>query len=114
MDIDSEQLDGGVVKINLSGRMDIVGAQEIDTRFSELTAPPSRAVIVDLSRVNFISSAGIRTLLVQAKGLRTRGGRMVLLNPDAMISRVLELGGIDLSIGVFRDLQAACAAATRT
>jgi hypothetical protein len=31
---------------------------------------------------------------------------------DAMISRVLELGGFDLSIGVFRDLQGACTAAT--
>src|SRR6185369_15520820 len=110
MDIDSEQLDGGIVKINLSGRMDVAGAQGIDGRFAQLTAAPCHSVIVDLARVNFLTSAGIRTLLVYARALRTRGGKMVLLNPDRMISQVMELAGIDLSIGIFRDIEAACAA----
>jgi anti-anti-sigma factor len=110
MQIDYEQLDGSIVKINLSGRMDVAGSQTIVGKFADLTAPPNKAVIVDLSRVAFLASVGIRTLLVYAKALRTRGGRMVLLNPDANVAKVLELSGVDISIGVFRDLQAACAA----
>ena len=110
MQIDFEQLDKGILKVNLSGRMDVSGSQQIDRKLADATSPTGNAVIVDLSKVVFLASVGIRTLLVYAKALRTRGGKMVLLNPDATVAKVIELSGIDLSIGVFRDLQAACAA----
>ncbi len=110
MQIDYEQLDKSILKINLSGRMDVAGSQQIDRKFADLTAPPSRAVIVDLSKVGFLASVGIRTLLINAKALQARGGRMVLLNPDVSVARVLELSGVDVTISVFRDLQAARAA----
>ena len=113
MDIDSQELADGIVKITLAGRMDIAGAQQVDPAFAELTAPPRRRVIVDLAGVNFLTSAGIRTLIVNAKALRPQGGKMVLLNPNGIISRVLELAGLDQSIGIFRDLDAACAAVMR-
>ena len=83
MQIDHEHLDDRVLKINLSGRMDFAGSTEIHDRLAVLTAPPANAVIVDLSKVEIITSVGIRTLLLNAKALKTRGGRMVLLNPDA-------------------------------
>lgn len=110
MQIDHEQLDRSVLKINLSGRMDVAGIQQIDGRLAELIAAPSNAIIVDLLKVDFITSVGIRTLLIHAKALRARGGRMVLLNPDANVARVLGISGVDTIISVFRDLDAACAA----
>ena len=113
MDIDSQELADGIVKITLAGRMDIVGAQQVDPTFARLTAPPCHRVIVDLTGVSFLTTAGIRTLIVCAKALRTRGGKMVLLNPNGIISQVLELAGLDQSIGIFRDLEAARAAVMR-
>ena len=110
MEIESEQLDPGVFRIVLSGRMDVAGTQQIDGRFADLTSPPGCAVMVDLSRVSFLASVGIRSLLMRARALRSSGGRMVLLSPEATVARVLELSGIDTSIGVFRDLHAARAA----
>lgn len=110
MNIDHEQLDGRIVKINLSGRLDVAGSQEIDAKLAELTAAPISAVIVDLSKVVFLASIGIRTLLLAAKALRSRGGKMVLLNPDASVTKVLEMSGVDMIISVFRDLNAARAA----
>jgi anti-anti-sigma factor len=107
MDIYHEQLDGRILKINLSGRLDVAGSQETDPKLAELTAAPISAVIVDLSKVVFLASIGIRTLLVTAKALRSRGGKMVLLNPDASVTKVLEMSGVDMIIGVFRDLNAA-------
>jgi len=110
MQIDYEQIDKGILKINLSGRLDVAGTQQIDPKLADLTGPPTRSVIVDLSKVGFLASAGVRTLLINAKALRSRGGRMVLLNPDPNVSKVLELSGLDMTIGVFRDLAGACAA----
>ena len=107
MQIDSEQLEGSILKINLAGRLDVAGAKDIDQRFAKLTAAPRDAVIVDLSKVVFLASIGIRLLLISAKELEARGGRMALLSPDATVAKVLELSGLDTTIGVFRDLQAA-------
>jgi anti-anti-sigma factor len=110
MQIDHEQLDRHILKINLLGRMDFAGNEEIHEKFALLTAPPTNAVIVDLSKVDFVTSVGIRTLLLSAKALKSRGGRMALLNPDANVTRVLAIAGVDRIIGVFRDLETACAA----
>ena len=112
MQIDSERLDREILRINLSGRLDVAGVKEIEGQFTALTAAPSKAVIVDLSKVAFLASIGIRVLLVNAKELGSRGGRMALLSPDATVTKVLELSGIDRTIGVFRDLETACAAVT--
>lgn len=107
MQIDHEPLDDRVLKIKLSGRMDHAGSVEIQASLAHLTEPPANAVIVDLSRVEIITSVGIRTLLLTAKALTSRGGRMVLLNPDATVTKVLAISGLDRAIGVFRDLETA-------
>ncbi len=109
MQIDHEPLDDRVLKVSLSGRMDAAGSLEIHDRLAVLTAPPANTVIVDLTKVEIITSVGIRTLLLNAKALKSRGGRMVLLNPDATVTKVLAISGVDRVIGVFRDLETACA-----
>jgi len=109
MQIDHEPLDDRVLKINLSGRMDAAGSAEIHASLAVLTAPPANAVIVDLTKVEIITSVGIRTLLLNAKALKSRGARMVLLNPDATVTKVLAISGLDRVIGVFPDLETACA-----
>lgn len=111
MQIDAETLEGDVRKINLSGRMDVQGTQEIDLKFSGFTANQN-AVIVDLSQVDFLSSIGIRTLMINAKAMRQRGGRMVLLNPAPPVTSVLEMAGIDTLIPVFRSVDEARQAVT--
>ncbi len=106
MNIESENLNDDVRKIALAGRFDIEGAQQIDLRFSGLTAN-QKAVIVDMAGVNFLASIGIRTLVLAAKAVAQRGGKMVLLNPDGNVTKVLEMAGIDALIPISRSLEAA-------
>ncbi len=110
MQIHGEQLDGDVYKINLEGRMDIIGTQEIDLKFTGMTAAPRKAIIVDLSGVDFLASIGIRTLLLNTKAINNRGGKLVILNPDANIAKILLMAGIDVLIPIFNDLESALAA----
>jgi anti-anti-sigma factor len=109
MNIESETLDGGIVKITLTGRMDVQGAQDVDIKFSAYTAK-QRAVIVDVAAVNFLASIGIRSLLLVAKAVSQRGGKTVLLNPDENVTRVLEMAGIDTIVPIVRTLDEARAA----
>ena len=109
MQIESESLDGGVLKIKLAGRMDVQGTQEIDVKFAAY-ASRQQAVVVDMSAVDFLASIGIRTLLLTAKAISQRGGKMVLLEPDTNVTHILEMAGIDTLIPICRSLADARAA----
>lgn len=106
MKIESESLGDGSLKIALAGRLDVQGTQEIDLKFTSFTANQT-AVIVDLSAVDFLASIGIRTLLLSAKGVTGRGGKMVFLNPDPNITSILQMAGIDTLIPICRSLEEA-------
>ena len=109
MNINEEQLDNHVVKINLSGRMDIEGVGQIETKFAGMIASPRMAIIVDMSAVPYMSSIGIRALLMNAKAVTKRGGKYVILKPEANVKNVLVTSGIDQLIPIHDDLDAAIA-----
>ncbi len=104
--IDTEEIIPGVTKLNLRGRLDAPGAQIIDNAFAAMAGAQER-LIVDLSRVSFIASAGLRTLIAGARGLIARHGRMVCLDPDPLVEQVLVRSGVDRLIPVCRDLSEA-------
>ena len=101
--IDTEEIIPGITKLNLRGRLDAPGAQIIDNAFAAMAGAQER-LIVDLSRVSFIASAGLRTLIAGARGLISRQGRMVCLDPDPLVEQVLVRSGVDRLIPVCREL----------
>ena len=106
MDIAVEELAGGITKVILRGRFDTTGAAVIEMPFNAIVTE-KRAVVVDLSAVNFLSSYAIRVLLVGAKIVRSKGGRLAILCPDNNVAKVLKTAGTDALIPVFQDQQAA-------
>ncbi len=107
MQLESELLDDHILKVTLAGRMDIQGTQDIDMKFTALTATKKAAVLVDMSDVEFLASIGMRTLLSNAKANAAKGGKMVLFNPQPMVKDVLETLGVASLIPVYDDLAAA-------
>ena len=99
--IDTEAVVRGVIKVNLRGRLDVSGAQSIDATFSRLAGARQR-LIVDLSRVSFIASAGLRTLILASRRIAADDGRMVFLLPDPSVESVLIASGIDRIVPVCR------------
>jgi len=112
MELETEYIDGGVTMIHLRGRMDVRGAQDVDLKFSAVTSADKGAFVVNMSQVDFLASIGIRTLLVSAKTVKARGGRLVLYKPTDLVGGVLEMAGINDIIPVFHELDAARAAVT--
>ena len=107
MKLTEETLDGDITRISLDGRLDIDGTQTIGDRFAYLTTSRPGRFAVDLSRVTFIASIGIRMLLTAARGQANRGGKLVLMSPDAMGRKVLETAGIDQLVPIAADLDGA-------
>jgi anti-anti-sigma factor len=106
MHMEIEQVAPGVAKTNLTGRLDIGGSQEIDLAFNAL-AGSQRALIVDLSQVDFIASLGLRLLIVAARTVQRKGGRMVLFRPPIEVEAVLISSGTDNVVPVLRNLDEA-------
>ncbi len=107
--IDTEEVAPGVTKVNLRGRLDANGVQTISTTFDRV-ARTQVQLIVDLSRVSFIASTGLRTLISAARAVASRQGRMVFLGPETSVESVLITSGTDVVVPIFQDLvEAICA-----
>src|SRR5271168_2363932 len=109
MEMSIEAFSDSVTKVALNGRLDMQGAQKIDLPFSAL-AGSHRKVIVDLSQVAFMASMGIRTLVLTAKSIKSKGGRLILLDPIGAVEKVLVESGIDMIIPITHGLDAAIGA----
>lgn len=107
MNIQYSEMDNGIHLIRLSGTLDIIGTGEIETKFAAFCSGNNNRVIVDLSEVDFLASIGIRLLTLTAKSLTSRGGKMVLLNPNPDVQDVLEITGIPAIIPVYSNLESA-------
>jgi anti-anti-sigma factor len=102
MSIEFEDVNDGLRRIKLSGRLDIAGTEAISMKFTNLAASAARRVVVDLSAVSFLASIGIRELITSAKAQQQRGGRVVLFVGDnALVAKTLEVTGIDALIPMF-------------
>jgi anti-anti-sigma factor len=107
MEIVIDQVELNTVCIRLIGRLDMMGSEKIDLRFTALTATDSNSVIVDMSGVDFIASIGMRLLLTCAKAKKKRGGCMLLVGLQPLVKEALETAGIDTLIPVLADESAA-------
>jgi stage II sporulation protein AA (anti-sigma F factor antagonist) len=102
-----ERREDGITGITLDGRFDLQGAKEIDQKLVDATSTGTAAVVIDLSLVSFIGSIGIHALIAAARSQSARGGRVVLVRPEPMVGKVLEISGLDKMVPVYDDLEAA-------
>jgi anti-sigma B factor antagonist len=93
MDMQVTALSIDAVKVVLTGRLDLAGSAKIDLPFNA-TAGSNRNILVDMSAVTFLASIGIRTLVMGAKTVQRRGGRLLLLSPRSEVEEVLEMTGV--------------------
>ena len=79
--------------IKLSGRLDAAWSNSVDKTLQDTIYAGSHKIALDLEHVSYISSAGIRILVILLKKLKTLGGSFRLINPSAEVSEVLNLVG---------------------
>ena len=109
MPISTEELEGGITRVILEGRLDIEGAAAVDMRMNAI-AGAKRAVIVDMQKVSFLGSMGLRALVAPARAIKGRGGKIVIFGPNELVENVLKASGVNTVIPVHHELQNAIAA----
>ena len=94
MKITISDLDNAIKKVTLVGKLDIVGAEVIGLPLAA-AAGSRRNIIVDMTRVDFIASIGIRQLVIAAKAVARGAGKLVLLAPTPMVAEVMVVSGLE-------------------
>jgi len=110
-----------VTVFKVSGMINLGTAGQLEDEAKEYYEGEMRNLLIDLSEVNSLSSAGLRALLVIAKmlgvgaygagaGAEGKSAHLKLLNPTQEIRRVLEIAGFDSLFDIFEDRDEALAA----
>lgn len=97
-----ERQAGDVLVWELSGSLDVASAPRLQDALEAAATASDRRLVVDLQDLEYVSSAGLRVLLMAARRLRTA---LCASNPHVV--RVLEAGGISRVLPVQPDLAGA-------
>jgi anti-anti-sigma factor len=100
MDI-SEEKNGTVAVVGLKGRLDAIQAKTVEERLLKLIDSGEHRLVIDLGGVDYISSIGLRALMVAAKRLKTVNGTVVVCALSAPIRKVFDLAGFLTLFKVF-------------
>ncbi len=105
----SQSEDKGLVLFTLEGRIDSVGAGELDEALQKVAAVGKYKMVLEMSNVQYINSAGLRTLADILTQNRNHNGdlRLVALNPK--VERVFRIIGFDKFFDTYDTLQEATA-----
>lgn len=79
-----------------SGDLDAYTAPELRSHLHDATVEETtKLLVVDLSSVTFIDSAGLGALVGAHRRMREGGGRLRIVRPPALVARAFELTGLD-------------------
>lgn len=97
----------GVLVCNTAGRLDGYGAQQLKEALDREIEDDDRAVVIDLSATDYLSSAGIRVFLALMRRLKERSGSLALAGLGDYPAKVLEIAGFTTVFSIFETADAA-------
>jgi len=112
MDIRVSEFGDVGTRVVLVGKLDIAGAEKIDTPLAAVAGTRGN-IVVDMAGVSFIASIGIRHLVMAAKAVARRSGKLVLLAPNPLVTDVLVNAGLEDLLPIVRSEDEARAALAR-
>jgi anti-anti-sigma factor len=102
-----------VLVVAVKGRIDYMNAEEFKAALLpslEKCAAGGDQVVLDLSRLEYVSSAGLRVLMIAAKDVRARKGRLVAVALQPVVREIFEISRFNLVLKVFATLREALTA----
>ncbi len=86
----SKELKDEVLTVTLDGRLDTITARELEKELENLYGV--NKIVIDLEKLEYMSSAGLRVILILQKKMSIKGG-LVVKNPNAEIKELFDMTG---------------------
>jgi len=87
--------ENGVVLLEVEGEVDAHTARKLDKTLKDLLAQGHSRLVLDASQMGYISSAGLRVVLLTHRKARQLGGEVRLSGLNAQVRRIFEIAGFD-------------------
>ena len=100
-ELQTEALQGALV-ISVAGRIDGVNAQAFQENLDQKTenSSDSQAIVLDLENLSYISSAGLRSILLIAKTLKRKQVKFAMCSLPDPIMEIIQITGFDKIIDI--------------
>ena len=82
------------------GRLDTQTSPDAQQQLTQLIEAGSTKILVNLEKLDYISSAGLRVLLVIAKKLKANAGELRICSLNAVVKEVFDISGFDMILPV--------------
>ena len=100
---------GGHTVLAASGEIDIAAVPMFRDHLRRLVDDGAASIVIDLSEVRFIDSAGLRVLVDGLTRARRRDADMRVACPSASLRRTFEISGLDKVMNVHQSVEEATA-----
>ena len=95
------QRDAGEVKIiDLDGNLDTNTAPDAEDYLQKIVDEETKKILVNLEKLDYISSAGLRVFLSTAKQLKSSGGELRLCNLNETVQEIFDMSGFSTILSV--------------
>ena len=85
----------------LSGKLDATTAKTFEDKILGVINSGTQRLVVDLSQLEYVSSSGLRVLLLAAKRLQGTGGKIVLCSMKDHVRQVFDLAGFSSILSIY-------------
>lgn len=102
--------EAGASVIRVEGSMDAISVAEFDAEWKKVIEEGSNRVVVEMSGLEYISSAGLRGILMLAKTTKMKGVALAFAGMRDMVSDMFKLSGFLTILSVHPDVPSALAA----
>ena len=92
--------DSGVLTIKVQGRVDGTNADKFQDEVKSTLEDGDKAVLLNMAELAYISSAGLRSVLMIAKGMEEKEVQFMIYSLSAPIQDIFEISGFDKIITV--------------
>ena len=93
----------GLSVFHVEGEIDINSAPAIKKSFDKLLSSKTPKVIINLSKVTYVDSSGLATMVEILKNMRSYGGRLRLTNLSAKIKSLFEITKLEKLFEIMAD-----------
>lgn len=101
---------GNYYILQISGRLDITSSAEFEKEVHACLEGGHISIVVDMAEIEYISSAGLRSILVVAKTARSVDSEIRFCGVAGMVDEVFTVSGFKKMFKIFDSLDAATAA----
>jgi len=102
-----ETKQGKVNVLAVAGRLDSVTSQDFESRLLKLIAAGDVLIALDCSKLDYVSSAGLRAILSAAKRAKQANGKLTLGSPSRQVNEILDIAGFASILPIFKTIEEA-------